>query len=65
MDNFKKYILPVIIWVIVFFVCLDVGTTLLSEPNTILNIFGFVLLCLLVYFSIITRCFTKKPKKGE
>lgn len=65
MDNFKKYILPVIIWVIVFFVCLDVGTTLLSEPNTILNIFGFVLLCLLVYFSIITRCFTKKLKKGK
>lgn len=58
-----KKILLVTVWFITAMLVLDMMCFLLTYPATIANIVGILGLMSFVYFSYVTRCFTKNKFK--
>lgn len=53
----RKSIL-ILVWLIIFFVLLNAGYSLINQASTIANIVGVVVLFFTVLVSIKTKCFT-------
>lgn len=56
-----------VIWVILFITLLDVGFSMVTMPNTIGNVIGFLIVVVTVAISIKTKCLTliKLQRKHE
>lgn len=46
-------------WLILFIILLNLAYYMISMPNTILNIGGFILLVVTIFGTIKTKCLTK------
>lgn len=57
MSMTRKSIL-ILVWLIIFFVLLNAGYSLINQASTIANIVGVVVLFFTVLVSIKTKCFT-------
>ena len=56
-----------VVWVILFIILLNVGFSMITMPNTIGNVIGFLIVVAVVVISIKTECLTsiKLQRKHE
>jgi hypothetical protein len=55
-----------VVWVILFTILLNVGFSMITMPNTIGNVIGFLIIVATVVISIKTKCLTTiKFKKND
>ena len=62
-----KVIVKVAIWFVVFIILINSGLEMISAPNTIENMIGFLMVVTVLYLSIKTKCLTtiKLERKHE
>ena len=60
-------IIKLVAWVILFIILLNVGFRMITMPNTIGNVIGFLIVVAIVVISIKTKCLTsiKLQRKHE
>lgn len=59
-------IIRLVLWLVLFFVLLDIGFGMLSSPYTIWNITGLLILAITVIVTFKTKCLTEiKFKEHE
>ena len=63
MSSLSKQIILFCIWLILFILGFNFGTYLLSIPNTIGNICGFIIIVVSIIITFETNCLTKFYKK--
>ena len=49
-------VIKLVVWVILFTILLNVGFSMITMPNTIGNVIGFLLIVAIVVISIKTKC---------
>ena len=62
-----KVIVKVAIWFVIFIILINSGLEMISAPNTIENMIGFLMVVTVLYLSIKTKCLTtiKLERKHE
>ena len=62
-----KVIVKVAIWFVIFIILINSGLEMISAPNTIENMIGFLMVVTVLYLSIRTKCLTaiKLERKHE
>ena len=62
-----KVIVKVAIWFVIFIILINLGLKMISAPNTIENMIGFLMVVTVLYLSIKTKCLTtiKLKRKHE
>ena len=62
-----KVIVKVAIWYVIFIILINLGLKMISAPNTIENVIGFLMVVTVLYLSIKTKCLTtiKLERKHE
>ena len=62
-----KVIVKVAIWFVIFIILINLGLKMISAPNTIENMIGFLMVVTVLYLSIKTKCLTtiKLERKHE
>ena len=62
-----KVIVKVAIWYVIFIILINSGLEMISAPNTIENMIGFLMVVTVLYLSIKTKCLTtiKLERKHE
>ena len=62
-----KVIVKVAVWFVVFIILITLGLEMISVPNTIKNVIGFLMVVIVLYLSIKTKCLTtiKLERKHE
>ena len=62
-----KVVVKVAVWFVIFIVLLTLGLEMISAPNTIENVIGFLMIVATLYLSIKTKCLTtiKLERKHE
>ena len=62
-----KVIVKVAVWFVVFIILITLGLEMISVPNTIENMIGFLMVVTVLYLSIKTKCLTtiKLERKHE
>ena len=62
-----KVIVKVAIWYVIFIILINLGLEMISAPNTIENVIGFLMVVIVLYLSIKTKCLTtiKLERKHE
>ena len=62
-----KMIAKVTVWFVIFIILLTLGLEMISAPNTIENMIGFLMVVTVLYLSIKTKCLTtiKLERKHE
>ena len=62
-----KVIVKVAIWYVIFIILINLGLEMISAPNTIENMIGFLMVVTVLYLSIKTKCLTtiKLERKHE
>ena len=60
-------VVKVAVWFVIFIVLLTLGLEMISAPNTIENVIGFLMVVIVLYLSIKTKCLTtiKLERKHE
>ena len=53
-----KVIVKVAIWYVIFIILINLGLEMISAPNTIENVIGFLMVVATLYLSIRTKCLT-------
>ena len=62
-----KVVVKVAVWFVVFIILITLGLEMISAPNTIENVIGFLMVVIVLYLSIRTKCLTtiKLERKHE
>ena len=62
-----KVVVKVAIWYVIFIILINLGLKMISAPNTIENMIGFLMVVIVLYLSIKTKCLTtiKLERKHE
>ena len=62
-----KVIVKVAVWFVIFIILITLGLEMISVPNTIKNVIGFLMVVIVLYLSIKTKCLTaiKLERKHE
>lgn len=61
-----KVVVKVAVWFVIFIILITLGLEMISAPNTIENVLGFLLIVVIFYLSIKTKCLTTiKFKRDE
>ena len=62
-----KVVVKVAVWFVVFIILITLGLEMISAPNTIENVIGFLMVVIVLYLSIKTKCLTtiKLERKHE
>ena len=60
-------VVKVAVWFVVFIILITLGLEMISVPNTIENVIGFLMIVATLYLSIKTKCLTtiKLERKHE
>ena len=60
-------VVKVAVWFVVFIILITLGLEMISVPNTIKNVIGFLMVVIVLYLSIKTKCLTaiKLERKHE
>ena len=51
-------VVKVAVWFVVFIILITLGLEMISVPNTIENVIGFLMVVTVLYLSIRTKCLT-------
>ena len=51
-------VVKVAVWFVVFIILITLGLEMISVPNTIKNVIGFLMVVIVLYLSIKTKCLT-------
>ena len=62
-----EVVVKVAVWFVVFIILITLGLEMISAPNTIENVIGFLMVVTVLYLSIRTKCLTtiKLERKHE
>lgn len=61
-----KVVVKVAVWFIIFIILITLGLGMMSTPNSVENVLGFLLIVVIFYLSIKTKCLTTiKFKRDE
>ena len=62
-----KVVVKVAVWFVIFIILITLGLEMISAPNTIENVIGFLMVVTVLYLSIRTKCLTtiKLERKHE
>lgn len=61
-----KVVVKVAVWFIISVALFTLGLGMISTPNSVENVLGFLLIVVIFYLSIKTKCLTTiKFKRGE
>lgn len=61
-----KVVVKVAVWFIIFVALLTLGLGMMSTPDSVENVLGFLLIVVIFYLSIETKCLTTiKFKRDE
>ena len=62
-----EVVVKVAVWFVVFIILITLGLEMISAPNTIENVIGFLMVVIVLYLSIKTKCLTtiKLERKHE
>ena len=60
-------VVKVAVWFVIFIILITLGLEMISAPNTIENMIGFLMVVTVLYLSIKTKCLTtiKLERKHE
>ena len=60
-------VVKVAVWFVIFIILINLGLKMISAPNTIENVIGFLMIVATLYLSIKTKCLTtiKLERKHE
>ena len=60
-------VVKVAVWFVIFIILINSGLEMISVPNTIENVIGFVMIVATLYLSVRTKCLTviKLERKHE
>ena len=53
-----EVVVKVAVWFVVFIILITLGLEMISVPNTIENVIGFLMVVTVLYLSIRTKCLT-------
>lgn len=62
-----KVVVKVTVWFVIFIILITLGLEMMSTPNSVENVLGFLLIVVIFYLSIKTKCLTtiKLERKHE
>lgn len=61
-----KVVVKVAVWFVIFIILITLGLGMISTPNSVENVLGFLLIVVTFYLSIKTKCLTTiKFKRDE
>lgn len=61
-----KVVVKVAVWFVIFIILITLGLGMMSTPNSVENVLGFLLIVVIFYLSIKTKCLTTiKFKRDE
>lgn len=65
MKKIKWKVASFVCWLLFTMLLLDLGLKVVSQPDTVANIFGVISITLWILLSIATNCFTFKISNNE